>query len=51
MVFISLTNFYSAWSFAVGILLSLLFFVGSFLCLFLYFMSVREQDDEKKCSK
>ena len=47
MVFLSLTNFYSVCSSAVGILLSLIFFVGSFLFLFLYFMSVREQDDEE----
>lgn len=49
MVFLSLIN--SACSLAERILLILIFFAGSFLLLYLYFMSVHEQDDEKKRSK
>lgn len=47
MVFLSLTNFYSAYIFAVKILLILLFFVVFIMCLFLFFPSVHEQDDEE----
>ncbi len=49
MVFLSLIN--SACSLAERILLILIFFVGSFLFLFLYFTSVHEQNDEEKRSK
>lgn len=47
MVFLSLINFNPACSLAVRILLILIFFVGSFMCLLLYFTSVHEQDDEE----
>ena len=51
MVFLSLINFYPACSLAVRILLILIFFAGSFLLLYLYFMFVHEQNDEEKRSK
>lgn len=51
MVFLSLTNFYSACIFAVRILLILLFFVVFIMCLFLFSPSVHEQEDEEKHSK
>lgn len=51
MVFLSLTNFYSVYFFAVRILLALLFFVNFLLFLFLLFMSAHEQEDEENRSK
>lgn len=51
MVFLSLTNFYSACSDAVSFLFILLFFVYAFICLFSIFMSVHENEDEEKRSK
>jgi len=51
MVFLSLTNFYSVYFFAVRILLALLFFVNFLLFLFLLFTSAHEQEDEENRSK
>lgn len=50
MVF-SLINFCPAFPLAVRILLFLLFFVCSSMCIFLFFTSVHERDDEEKRNK
>ena len=46
-----LINFCPAFPLAVRILLFLLFFVCSSMCIFLFFTSVHEQEDEEKHSK